>query len=224
MITCNTTKGAHCRAIVDLVSNIRTTHSDKHIDTIAKSNYVLTNYVVAYVNATVRYSIVPSWGYQNKETERWDGMIGELVENVADIGATGLFMTDDRAGTIQYIAMPSPTGSQFIFRAPKLSYTDNVFLLPFDDLVWLCLLALVFVTAMFLTLATFAEWKVPLAPLVSGWLMFHETILVTFATHLPRTPRTPASCSRPSATCSYWFSGPHASRARRWRRAAQHRV
>lgn len=140
--------------------------SDKHIDTLTKSNYVLTNYIVAYVNATVRYSIVPSWGYQNRTSGRWDGMIGELVENEADIGATALFMTDDRAGTIQYIAMPAATGSLFMFRAPKLSYTDNVFLLPFDDLVWLCLLALVFVTAVFLTLATFVEWKVPLALLV----------------------------------------------------------
>lgn len=145
-------------------------NSDKHIDTITKSNYVLTNYVIAFVNATVSYSIVPSWGYQNKTTERWDGMIGELVENQADIGASALFMTDDRAGTIEYIAMPSPTGSAFIFRAPKLSYTDNVFLLPFDDFVWLCLLALVFVTAVFLALATFVEWKVPLAQLVRNSL------------------------------------------------------
>lgn len=119
------------------------------------------------MNATVRYSVVSTWGYLNKTTGEWDGMIGELVNNISDIGASPLFFTSDRVSIIQYIAMPSPTTSAFIFRAPKLSYTDNVFLLPFDNLVWLCLMALVLVTAVFMTGAIFAEWKVPLAPLVS---------------------------------------------------------
>lgn len=140
---------------------------DKHIDTITKVNYALTNHLVSYVNATVRYSVVSTWGYRNKTTGDWDGMIGELVNNISDIGASPLFFTSDRVSIIQYIAMPSPTTSEFIFRAPKLSYTDNVFLLPFDNLVWLCLLALVLVTAIFMTGAIFAEWKVPLGPLVS---------------------------------------------------------
>lgn len=93
-------------------------------------------------------------------------MIGQLVNNISDLGASPLFFTSDRISFIQYIAMPSPTSSAFIFRAPKLSYTNNVFLLPFDNLVWLCLIALVLVTAVFMTGAIFAEWMVPLAPLV----------------------------------------------------------
>lgn len=146
--------------------------SDKHIDTITKVNYVLTNHMIDYVNATVQYSIVSTWGYLNKTTDQWDGMIGQLVNDDAQIGASPLFFTADRVATIQYIAMPSPTTSVFIFRAPKLSYTDNVFLLPFDNLVWLCLIALVFVTAICLTGAIFSEWNVPLAPIVSFLLYF----------------------------------------------------
>lgn len=146
--------------------------SDKHIDTITKVNYVLTNHMIAYANATVQYSVVSTWGYLNKSTGQWDGMIGQLVNDDADIGASPLFFTGDRVAIIQYIAMPSSTTSVFIFRAPKLSYTDNVFLLPFDNLVWLCLIALVVVTAIFLTGAIFSEWKVPLAPIVNKFFFF----------------------------------------------------
>lgn len=152
-------------------------YRDKHIDTITKVNYVLTNHLGSYINASIKYSIVSSWGYLNKETDKWDGMIGELVEDIADIGASPLFFTSDRVYVIQYIAMTSPTGSKFLFRAPKLSYTNNVFLLPFDDFVWICLVALVVVTAIFLTGAIFAEWSVPLSQLVKSHVKIIKYIL-----------------------------------------------
>lgn len=116
-----------------------------------------------YVNATVFYSIVNSWGYKDKDTGQWNGMIGELVEQKADIGASPAFFTIDRVPIVEYIAMPSDTGSRFVFRSPKLSYTNNLFLLPFDEFLWICLIGLIFVTAVFLIVATSIEWKIPLA-------------------------------------------------------------
>lgn len=95
-------------------------------------------------------------------------MIGELVKNISDIGVAPLFFFSDRVAIIDYIAMPSPTTSGFVFRSPKLSVTDNVFLLPFDSLVWLCLIGLVLLTVLFMTGAIFAEWMVPLAPMVGS--------------------------------------------------------
>lgn len=86
-------------------------------------------------------------------------MVGELVHNDVELGASPLFMTVERLPIIQYIAMPTPTGSRFVFRAPKLSYTDNVYLLPFDSLVWYCLLLLVLLTATFLCIAVTLEWR-----------------------------------------------------------------
>lgn len=127
---------------------------------------MLTNHLIDYVNATVRYSIVNTWGYQNSDTGYWTGMIGELVRNEADIGASPAFVTVDRVAIIEYIARPTPTGSRFIFRSPKLSYTDNIFLLPFDTMVWFCLGILIIITATFLTVATFIEWNFPLAKTV----------------------------------------------------------
>lgn len=86
-------------------------------------------------------------------------MVGQLIRREAELGSSPLFMTTDRVQLIQYIAMPTPTGSRFVFRSPKLSYTDNVFLLPFDNFVWYCLIVLVIVTATSLTCTVFMEWK-----------------------------------------------------------------
>lgn len=144
-------------------------YRDKHIDTITKVCFILTNHLISYLNASVTYSIVPSWGYLDANGE-WSGMIGQLVKNEADLGATSLFFTADRVSVIQYIAMPSSTGSAFLFRSPKLSYTDNVFLLPFDDFVWICLVCLVLITAGCLLITVFVEWKIPLdGPSVSSF-------------------------------------------------------
>lgn len=99
-------------------------------------------------------------------------MIGELVRNETDIGASPAFVTIDRVSVIQYIARPTPTGSRFIFRSPKLSYTDNVFLLPFNRMVWFCLVALIIVTTCFLSFAIFIEWTIPLSKLVGKCLLF----------------------------------------------------
>lgn len=113
--------------------NHLTDYVDKHLDTISKVNYILTNDIIVFMNATVQYSVVSSWGYLNNETGQWDGMIGELVRGEAQVGASALFFTADRVGIIQYLSMTSPTKSKFVFQAPKLSYTENVFLLPFGD-------------------------------------------------------------------------------------------
>lgn len=86
-------------------------------------------------------------------------MIGELVTHKADLGASPLFLTSDRIDVIDYLACTSETRSKFVFRSPKLSFTDNVFLLPFDHYVWSCLIGLVFVAAIVLFIASITEWK-----------------------------------------------------------------
>lgn len=86
-------------------------------------------------------------------------MIGELETKAADLGASPLFFTADRIDVIEYIACTSKTRSKFVFRSPKLSYTDNVFILPFDDGVWKSLGAMVIIAASVLYIASHAEWK-----------------------------------------------------------------
>lgn len=143
-------------------------YRDKHIDSIVKANYPLTNHLINFVNSTVEITVEYTWGYRNRTTGQWTGMIGKLVNNVSDLAVASFFFTAERIPFVDYIARPSPTTGAFIFRAPKLSYTNNIFLLPFDNLVWFCLIALVLVTAIFMTAAIYAEWKVPLGLLVGN--------------------------------------------------------
>lgn len=86
------------------------------------------------------------------------GMVGQLVRKEVEMGASPLFMTIDRVPIIQYIVSPTPTGSKFVFRSPKLSFTNNVFILPFHHSVWYCLIILMMVTTLFLILSIFIEY------------------------------------------------------------------
>ncbi|XP_053663875.1 ionotropic receptor 75a-like [Anopheles marshallii] len=160
--------------------NHLTDYKDKHIDTITKVNYILTNYLASYLGAGVNYTRVATWGYYNTTTGMWDGMIGELVHDVADLGASPLFFTTDRIAVIEYLAMTSETRSKFIFRSPKLSYTENVFVLPFDNVrsvcfdplirglmlcfrlqnVWMCVIAVIVISSVLLLVTLWVEWRI----------------------------------------------------------------
>lgn len=140
--------------------NHLTDYRDTHIDTIGKLNYIFTNQVIDFLNASVKYSIVDSWGYLNKETAEWSGMVGELLQDKADLGATPLFYLAGRIPLIQYVARTTRTTINFVFQAPKLSITDNIFLLPFSRTVWTCIILLIPLLGIALTLTTYAEWKI----------------------------------------------------------------
>lgn len=101
-----------------------------------------------------------SWGYQDNMTGRWSGMIGELETKTADLGASPLFFTVDRIDVIDYIASTSQTRSKFVFRSPKLSYTDNVFVLPFDIGVWASLGTMMAVASFVLYIGARVEWQI----------------------------------------------------------------
>ncbi len=135
-------------------------NSDIHIDAVSKVSYHLTNDLISFMNATVKYSIVPTWGYLNQTTGEWSGMVGEILSDTADIGATPLFLTGNRVSLLEYISRPTAARGGFMFRAPKLSYTNNIYLLPFDRLLWMCLGFLVLVIALFLFGAVMIELKV----------------------------------------------------------------
>lgn len=134
-------------------------YRQKHVDTITKQNYFLTKYVAQYLNATVQFSYVDSWGYRNPETGRFNGMIGELQSDRADIGGTALFLTSDRIKEIDYLSMTTPTRAKFIFRSPKLSVTDNVFMLPFSISVWICIISFVCLSAVLLLIIISVELR-----------------------------------------------------------------
>ncbi|XP_050303417.1 ionotropic receptor 75a-like [Anthonomus grandis grandis] len=124
--------------------NHLTDKRDKHIDSITKVNYALILILASIFNVTLNISITNTWGYKDNASN-WNGMMGELTRNEADIGGTALFLTKERIHLIDYIAMISPTLSKFVFRQPKLSYVSNVYTLPFDSKVWISSIFLVII-------------------------------------------------------------------------------
>lgn len=116
--------------------------------------------MIEFVNGTAIYSIVPTWGYKDPTTGESNGMMGELLRNEADIAATPFFFRSDRVTLMEYISRPSPTVGAFMFRSPKLSYTNNIYILPFDRLLWMCLALLVIIIAICLSGAMVFELKV----------------------------------------------------------------
>ncbi|KAK5644622.1 hypothetical protein RI129_005922 [Pyrocoelia pectoralis] len=115
---------------------------ERHIDTISKVSYALLLHLGDILNATLKYSVQNTWGYQGNQSD-WNGMIGELQRGEAVIGGTVLFLRSDRIPVIDYVGMTIPTRSKFVFKQPKLSYVVNVYALPFNWTVWLSLLFMV---------------------------------------------------------------------------------
>lgn len=128
--------GTLIRATMSIVHNDSLNHlwdyQDRHVDTVTKVNHMLTHAMISFINATVTVSPVSGWGYLNNVTGEYTGMTGQLLNNEADIAASAFFCNLIRLPTIQYISMSSPSKLMFLFQSPKLTMTDNVFLLPFQ--------------------------------------------------------------------------------------------
>ncbi|KAG8235411.1 hypothetical protein J437_LFUL015867 [Ladona fulva] len=89
-----------------------------------------------------------SWGYKINGT--YNGMVGKLQAGEAEIGATALFLTEERMRILDYVSMTTTTRFRFIFRQPKLSSVKNIFLLPFNQAVWVSCYAITFIVAFML--------------------------------------------------------------------------
>lgn len=105
-----------------------------------------------YLNATEEFVyIINDWGYFNKTSNQWTGMVRQLMDNDLDVSGMKIFMyklldnsskkiisgvailfTPTRSQVIQYLAKTTKLEMKFVFRSPKLSFSDNVFLLSFD--------------------------------------------------------------------------------------------
>lgn len=92
-----------------------------------------------------------NFGYMNKTTNKFNGLVGDLIDGRADIGGTAIFMTTVRVPLIDYLTLTTDTAIKFIFRAPPLSNVANIYILPFDKTVWLCtgVLLMIFVLVIF---------------------------------------------------------------------------
>ncbi|GAB0093100.1 uncharacterized protein DMENIID0001_081610 [Sergentomyia squamirostris] len=127
---------------------------DKHIDSISKVNYQLTNILLDKLNATREFKWYKSWGNKNQTTGRFESYIGDLAYSNVDIGGTPLFMLPERVPYVEYLTLTFSSAMGFIFRAPPLSSVANIYYLPFNGMVWWSFLSLLLLCTLtyFLTL------------------------------------------------------------------------
>uniref|UniRef100_A0A182T2E5 Ionotropic glutamate receptor C-terminal domain-containing protein n=1 Tax=Anopheles maculatus TaxID=74869 RepID=A0A182T2E5_9DIPT len=105
--------------------------------------------------------------------------------------------------------MTSETRSKFIFRSPKLSYTENVFVLPFDNKVWICVIAVIITSSVLLLVTLWVEWRIAneepeLPPLADASTMnasLRDTLLMMYGASCQQGSSVlPRSCSSRTIT------------------------
>lgn len=130
------------------------------IDPLTKNGLRLAKEVLVYLRATPTLVVSRGWGQANPAANNWTGMLGDLWAGKSEFAGTPTMIRDSRLEACDYLSYSVQTQSKLVFRAPKLSYTTNVFLLPFDKLVWLCALFLISVIIGLLMVSTWSEWHV----------------------------------------------------------------
>ncbi|XP_072743848.1 uncharacterized protein [Anoplolepis gracilipes] len=118
--------------------NHLTDFKHKSIDPVAKAGYPSVIHLANRMNATISFEITNTWGYRAKNGS-WSGMIGMLDRREIDIGGTPSFLVPERLGVVQYIQLYTHTSARFVFRRPLLSSVSNIFILPFQQNVWIAI-------------------------------------------------------------------------------------
>ncbi|CAH1156185.1 unnamed protein product [Phaedon cochleariae] len=133
-----------------------------HIDPIPKLSWKLVNHaLMTILNASSIIDFKSTWGYRNSTTNIFTGMIGDVQTGKADLGGTPCFFTADRMDILEFFAPSAPTHMRFIFRAPPLSYTTNIFTLPFHTYVWYSIFLLLGIIFFVTYVIVKWEWKDP---------------------------------------------------------------
>ncbi|XP_055632641.1 uncharacterized protein LOC129773112 [Toxorhynchites rutilus septentrionalis] len=122
-------------------------YENTQINTASRFCYHLLKVLyVHYLNATIGKQYATTWGYPDRKTGLFgDGMCGDVINNRSEVGGTLLFFSPERMKYLDYTKIPIETSLRFVFRAPKLSTTSNIFRLPFDSNVWCSLSGLLLI-------------------------------------------------------------------------------
>ncbi|XP_060528321.1 uncharacterized protein LOC132703211 [Cylas formicarius] len=129
-------------------------------DFIPRMNYRLMNHITFYVNAKHQPIFRSGWGFLKEKTGVYStGMFGDLQQGRADIAGNNAFVTHPRIDHFTFLPAGATTDDflYWMFRAPPLSYTDNIWILPFQKLAWYCLCSLLVLFLAVLTLLSRAD-------------------------------------------------------------------
>lgn len=134
----------------------------------AKAHLCMSFDLMDLLNATVNMRTTQNSRDFDPTANVTDGHLAEVVAGQLDFSATGTMMHIDRVHLLDYALAPVKTFEYFYFRTPSLSYTDNLFVLPFDQRVWASFLALIALMVVLLTAIMWLEWHVPLLEADNG--------------------------------------------------------
>lgn len=148
--------------------NVYQSYANKVVDTFPKAHLLMAMDLMAMLNATVRMVVVPGFGLFNQAAGTSYGIPLDIIIGQLDFSATGYLYRADRVAYFEYVIAPVQTYAACYYRTPSLSYTDNLFVLPFDELVWACFLVLIALMVALLTGIMFCEWNVPLVTADEG--------------------------------------------------------
>ncbi|KAG7303592.1 hypothetical protein JYU34_012121 [Plutella xylostella] len=158
---------------------------DREVDIPIKMVYHMSMNLFDWLNSVGVLNVCSSYGYRQADG-KFDGVVREMADGRSEFAATSMFVIKDRMDVVNYVTAPSPGGTLlFIFKKPPLATVANIYALPFSRGVWYSLLALITVSAVALTIASFgetraAEHEIPMTFSQRLSQGFHDTFCLVF--------------------------------------------
>ncbi|XP_066253411.1 ionotropic receptor 75a-like [Euwallacea similis] len=111
----------------------------KHIDKPSKINYHMYDHLVDIWNMTHQIVIRKEWGMEFDPTKLYyKGMLGDLCHDRADAAGTIQFTPKERFKYFKFLVSTAwQMAVFFMFKAPPLPYSSNLFAMPFDIKAWI---------------------------------------------------------------------------------------
>ncbi|KAL1506262.1 hypothetical protein ABEB36_005656 [Hypothenemus hampei] len=110
------------------------------VNNFSKIVYLLYQHIFLFLNATEIQVFQDTWGFETKDKNRVfaPGLFNDLHSDRSDIAGSVAFTPPNRLKYFTFIFAPIRGASiTMVFRAPPLAYNKNIFLLPFDQFVWI---------------------------------------------------------------------------------------
>lgn len=122
-----------------------------------------------------------NYGKHNLVTNKWDGMLGELNDDRADLAVTDLTITAEREAAFDFTSPFMILGISILFEKPKAEDPDlTSFLKPFSYGVWGCVAASFILVSISLFIAgrmSPEDWENPF-PCIEEPEVFHNQLTI----------------------------------------------
>ncbi|XP_052132946.1 uncharacterized protein LOC127752223, partial [Frankliniella occidentalis] len=119
----------------------------------------LMHEMVAMLNMTINVTITNDWGRVPTGVVPDKGLLGLHAHHQIELAGTGFshIIEPVRLKYLHFTNFYSPAGGVLVFRAPPLSYENNVFTLPFPLSLWETSLGMVGLCTLLLVVVMHAE-------------------------------------------------------------------